>query len=77
MASKPRRPRAPKAKTPKPVRKAWTDEMARFDGCTDCKFYRMFHSHPSCADCNAGEFFEEKVEELDPYANSFLSRKSR
>ena len=78
MASKPRRPRSPKAAPlPKPARKLWTDDMARFDGCTDCVFYRSFHAHAACVDCTAGENFKEEVEELDPYAPSFLSRKSR
>lgn len=62
--------------TSKP-RKTWTREDARFSECSDCRFFKSFHADPACVGCTAGENFEELIEELDPYALNFLSRKSR
>lgn len=49
----------------------------RFSECPECVFYRAFHTHKSCQGCTAGENFEERIEELNPGADHFLSRKSR
>lgn len=78
FCSRPTSPSMPKPKQSKqPIpRRKWTDEMARFEGCIDCRFYKMFHTDKHCQGCTIGENFDEKVEELDPDALYFLSRKS-
>lgn len=57
--------------------KSWSRDDARFQECLDCRFFKPLHADKNCVGCEAGENFEELVEELDPYALNFLSRKSR
>jgi ribosomal protein L32 len=46
----------------------------RFDDCPECKFFKPGNTNKACGDCGVGENFEGTVEELDPYADSFLSK---
>lgn len=75
MASRPKFNFGGNTKKPRP--KVWTHDMARFEDCVNCMFYRPFHTHSKCAGCDVGENFAESIEELDPYAPSFLSKKNR
>jgi hypothetical protein len=34
------------------------------DECTGCRFFKKSRPHPLCAFCGAGEFFEEKSDEV-------------
>ena len=44
----------------------------RFKECSDCKFFRPFNTSKTCRGCDAGENFEETIEELNPHADYFL-----
>lgn len=68
---------ARKARPKLPQAPGWTNDQARFDECVDCVFFKAFHADKGCIGCSAGENFKEEVEELDPYADSFLSKRNR
>jgi len=61
----------------RPQRKKIKPAIApRFGDCVECRFYKPGNTASGCAGCTAGENFEATVEELDPYADRFLSRRS-
>lgn len=38
----------------------------RFPECLTCQHFRPANTAKACKGCEAGEFFEEELEELDP-----------
>jgi len=58
-------------------RKAWSPSDSRFQECLECRFFRKNNTDTHCGGCEIGEHFEARVEELNPYADHFLSKTER
>jgi hypothetical protein len=45
----------------------------RFKECLECVHFQIGNTSPKCRGCDAGEFFEEDIDELDPDTDAFLN----